>query len=189
MTERAGPRRGTGGQRGKASRTSARLASAKLIGLEGAAKLAATARAGGKTVVLANGAFDLLHVGHVRYLAAARALGDVRVVADNSDVSVRALKGPARPVVPEAERVEILAHLDCVDAIVLFDEPTVAEVLRAVRPQVHAKGTDYTAEGVPERAVMVKLGGRTVICGDPKDHATSDLIAEIVRRFSGRAGI
>jgi len=157
----------------------------KILTLEAAAALAARARAAGRTVVLANGAFDMLHVGHVRYLAAARALGDLLVVAVNSDASVRGSKGPLRPVLPEGERVEILSHLDSVDAIVLFDEPTVATVLRAVRPQVHAKGTDYTAESVPERAVVEEWGGRTVICGDPKDHSTTDLVAEILRRFGG----
>jgi D-glycero-beta-D-manno-heptose 1-phosphate adenylyltransferase len=155
----------------------------KILTLEAAATLAEHARSAGRTVVLANGAFDMLHVGHVRYLAAARAAGDLLVVAVNSDASVRGSKGPLRPVMPEGERVEILAHLDCVDAIVLFDELTVAAVLRAVRPDVHAKGTDYTAESVPERAVVQEWGGRTVICGDPKDHSTTDLVAEILRRF------
>jgi rfaE bifunctional protein nucleotidyltransferase chain/domain len=161
----------------------ARGAREKVLSLDAAAARAAQARAAGKTVVLANGAFDILHVGHVRYLVAARALGDLLVVAVNSDESVRGSKGPLRPVMPDGERVEILAHLDCVDAIVVFDEPTVAEVLRAVRPDVHAKGTDYTAESVPERAVVQEWGGRTVICGDPKDHSTTDLVAEIRRRF------
>jgi rfaE bifunctional protein nucleotidyltransferase chain/domain len=171
-------------QRG--TRHEARGVREKILSLEAAAARAAQARAAGKTVVLANGGFDLLHVGHVRYLAAARAIGDFLVVAVNSDASVRASKGPLRPVMPEGERSEILAHLDCVDAIVLFDEPTVSEVLRAVRPQVHAKGTDYTPESVPERAVVLEWGGRTVICGDPKDHSTTDLVAEILRRFGGR---
>jgi rfaE bifunctional protein nucleotidyltransferase chain/domain len=160
--------------------------SEKLLTLDAVAALAERTRAEGKTVVLANGAFDLLHVGHVRYLAAARALGDLLVVAVNSDASVHAAKGPLRPVMPQAERCEILSHLECVDAIVLFDEPTVADVLRAVRPQIHAKGTDYTPESVPERAVVQEWGGRTVICGDPKDHSTSDLVTEILRRFGSR---
>ncbi len=141
-------------------------------------------RRDGSTVVLANGAFDLLHVGHVRYLEAARGHGDVLVVAVNSDASVRSYKGPLRPVMPEAERVEILSHLWMVDRICLFDEPTVAEVLETLRPGVHAKGTDYTVEEVPERAVVAAYGGRTVICGDPKDHATSDVITTIVERFA-----
>ena len=137
----------------------------------------------GLTVVLANGAFDLLHVGHVRYLEAARALGDRLVVAVNSDQSVRASKGPRRPIMPEGERVELLSHLQMVDRIVLFDERTVGAVLEALRPQVHAKGTDYTEATVPEREVVAAYGGRTAICGDPKDHATTDLIAVILDRF------
>jgi rfaE bifunctional protein nucleotidyltransferase chain/domain len=156
----------------------------KLVSRAHAADLAEAVRAAGGVVVLANGAFDLLHVGHVRYLAAARGLGDLLIVAVNSDASVRGLKGPGRPILPETERVELLSHLACVDCIVLFDEPTVAEVLRAVRPQVHAKGTDYTPETVPERAIVAEWGGRTAICGDPKDHATTDLLAAIRRRLS-----
>ena len=158
-------------------------AEAKLISLEEARVVAAGARAAGRRVVVANGAFDLLHVGHVRYLAAARSAGDMLFVAVNSDASVRAIKGPQRPIVPEGERIELLSHLDCVDWIVLFDEPTVAEVLRALRPHVHAKGTDYTPESVPERAVVAEWGGETAICGDPKEHATTDLVAEILKRF------
>lgn len=157
--------------------------STKLVSLARAAALAAEARGRGATVVLANGAFDLLHVGHVRYLAAARALGGLLIVAVNSDASTRRLKGPRRPLVPEAERVELLAHLDCVDWIVLFDQPTVAEVLRAIRPDVHAKGTDYTADTVPEREIVAEWGGRTAICGDPKDHSTTDLLAAITRQL------
>jgi len=160
---------------------------AKLVPLATARELTAQARAEGRTVVVANGAFDLLHVGHVRYLAAARELGDLLVVAVNSDRSVRAYKGPTRPVIPEDERIEILAHLDCVDWLVTFDEATVAEVLRQLRPDVHAKGTDYTPDTVPERDVVAEWGGRTVVCGDPKDHATTDLIGEIVRRFGSGA--
>jgi rfaE bifunctional protein nucleotidyltransferase chain/domain len=157
---------------------------AKLVSRAQAVALAERARPRGERVVLANGAFDLLHVGHVRYLAAARALGDLLIVAVNSDASVRAAKGPLRPILPEAERAEIVAHLASVDAVLLFDEPTVTEVLRAIRPDVHAKGTDYTPETVPERAVVSEWGGATVICGDPKEHATTDLIGEICARFS-----
>ncbi len=156
---------------------------AKLITLAEAKVLAEGMRTAGRRVVVANGAFDMLHVGHVRYLAAARAAGDVLFVALNSDVSVRASKGPERPIVPEVERAEILSHLDCVDWIVPFDEPTVAKVLRAIKPHVHAKGTDYTVETVPERDVVAEWGGETRICGDPKDHATTDLVAEILKRF------
>ncbi len=159
------------------------LPGSKLITLAEAKVLAQGMRAAGKRVVVANGAFDMLHVGHVRYLAAARAAGDVLFVAVNSDASVHASKGTLRPVVPEGERAELLSHLACVDWIVLFDEPTVAEVLRALKPHVHAKGTDYTVESVPERAVVGEWGGETVICGDPKEHATTDLVAEILNRF------
>jgi rfaE bifunctional protein nucleotidyltransferase chain/domain len=137
----------------------------------------------GLAVVLANGAFDMLHVGHLRYLAAARTLGDLLVVAVNSDVSVRRAKGPDRPIVPEAERVEILGHIREVDRLVLFDSATVTPVLEALRPEIHAKGTDYTAESVPERAVVAGYGGRTAICGDPKDHSTTDAVATILARF------
>lgn len=157
---------------------------AKLLTRSEAQARAAALRAAGARVVLANGAFDLLHVGHVRYLAAARGLGDVLFVAVNSDASVAGLKGPGRPVVPAEERVELLSHLACVDYLLVFDEPTVAAVLRELKPHVHAKGTDYTPDTVPERAVVAEWGGETAICGDPKDHATTDLVGEIVRRFA-----
>ena len=140
-------------------------------------------RSRGETVVVVNGAFDLLHVGHLRYLAAARDLGDHLVAAVNSDDSVHASKGELRPIIPEAERVEIVSHLWMVDRICLFDSVTVAPVLELLRPDVHAKGTDYTADTVPEREVVAAYGGRTEICGDPKDHATTDLIGLIVERF------
>ena len=139
------------------------------------------ARARGVLVAVANGAFDLLHVGHVRYLRAAKELvpGGLLIVGLNSDASVRASKGPKRPVVPEAERAELVAALGCVDCVVLFDELSAGALLAALRPDLHVKGTDYTAESVPERGLVAKLGGRTVIAGDPKDHATTDLIARI----------
>ncbi len=140
----------------------------------------------GLRVVLVNGAFDLLHVGHVRYLAGARTHGNRLVAAVNSDSSVRVSKGPGRPIMPELERVEILSHLWMIDRICLFDEPTVARVLETIRPDVHAKGTDYTVDTVPERDVVRAYGGETVICGDPKDHATTDLIGMIVGRFCER---
>ncbi len=125
-------------------------------------------RSEGLTVVLVNGAFDVLHVGHIRYLAAARALGDRLVAAVNTDLSVRTSKGDLRPIIPEAERVEILSHLWMIDRICLFDSRTVAPVLETLQPEIHAKGTDYTVETVPERAVVEAYGGRTAICGDPK---------------------
>ncbi len=137
----------------------------------------------GLRIVLVNGAFDLLHVGHLRYLDEARILGDRLVAAVNSDSSVRASKGELRPIMPEADRVEILSHLWMIDRICVFDGPTVAEVLRRLRPDVHAKGTDYTVDNVPERDVVATYGGTTAICGDPKDHATTDLIGIILERF------
>jgi rfaE bifunctional protein nucleotidyltransferase chain/domain len=130
-------------------------------------------------LVLANGIFDLLHVGHVRYLTAARAAGTSLVVAVNSDESSRRLKGPGRPLVPLAERLEMLAALECVDHVVPFEGDTVEDALRRLRPAAHAKGTDYTVESVPERGVARELGIRTVIVGDPKGHASSELITQI----------
>ena len=136
-------------------------------------------KAAGRTVVFANGAFDLLHVGHVRYLEAARAQGQFLVVGVNSDRSVRSAKGAGRPILPEAERAEIVAALRCVDAVVIFDEDSPADLIAKLRPAVHAKGTDYTSDSVPERSVVASYGGRTVIVGDPKNHATTDLIERI----------
>lgn len=130
-------------------------------------------------LVLANGLFDLLHVGHVRYLEAARARGERLLVALNSDASARRLKGQDRPYVPLDERMEIVAALGCVDWTIGFDEPSVEALLREIRPAIHAKGTDYTVESVPERAVARDLGIETVVVGDPKDHATSDLIRRV----------
>lgn len=139
-------------------------------------------RARGLRIVFANGAFDLLHAGHVRYLEGARAEGDWLVVAVNTDRSVRSAKGPDRPIIPENERAEIVAALGCVDAVVLFDQDSPEDLIAELRPDVHAKGTDYSADTVPERAVVAAYGGRTVIVGDPKDHATTDLIARIQKQ-------
>ena len=133
-------------------------------------------RATGERVTLANGAFDLLHVGHVRYLRGAKALGGRLVVAINSDASVRALKGEGRPIVPEHERAEIVSALADVDAVVIFSEPDVRTIIREIRPDIHAKGTDYTAESVPERDMVAEYGGRVEIVGDPKDHSTSEMV-------------
>lgn len=133
-------------------------------------------RRAGEQVTLANGNFDLLHVGHVRYLRAAKALGGKLVVAINSDASVRALKGEGRPVMPEQERAEIVAALADVDAVVIFHELDVRVILREVRPDVQAKGTDYTVDSVPERDTVAEYGGRVAIVGDPKDHSTSQII-------------
>jgi rfaE bifunctional protein nucleotidyltransferase chain/domain len=133
----------------------------------------------GKTVALANGLFDLLHVGHLRYLEGASLEADLLVVAINSDSSARQLKGPSRPVVPEAERAELVAGFACVDFVVLFEETDVRRILRELRPDVHCKGTDYTAENVPEVPVARELGVRIAIVGDPKRHATRDLIRRL----------
>jgi len=142
----------------------------------------AVARRTGARIVFANGCFDILHVGHVRYLEAARSLGDLLVVGINSDAQVRSLKGEGRPFVPERERAEIIASLRAVDIVTIFPEPTVEALLLAIRPDVHAKGTDYTAETVPERDVVRSYGGRVAIVGDPKDHSTSTMIMQLNRR-------
>jgi rfaE bifunctional protein nucleotidyltransferase chain/domain len=133
-------------------------------------------RAAGEKIILTNGCFDLLHVGHVRYLRAAKELGGRVIVALNSDASTRALKGEGRPRVPELERAEILAALKDVDAVTIFEEPDVRALVRLLRPDIHAKGTDYTEENVPERDEVVACGGRVVIVGDPKDHSTTELL-------------
>ncbi|MEW6321718.1 MAG: adenylyltransferase/cytidyltransferase family protein [Acidobacteriota bacterium] len=136
-------------------------------------------RARGLTVAFANGCFDLLHVGHTRYLAAAAREADRLVVAINDDASVAALKGPNRPVLPAADRAELVAALRGVDYVVVFGEPTVTALLERLRPDVHCKGTDYTVDTVPERATVRAYGGRIAIVGDPKDHSTRDLLARI----------
>ena len=156
---------------------------APLVGIEEAARRAAEWRDRGRRVVLANGCFDLLHVGHVRYLSAARGLGDALVVGLNSDASVRRLKGPGRPVMPADERAELIGALAAVDLVVVFDDDRADALIARLRPDVHAKGTDYTEESVPERAAVLTAGGRVAIAGDPKSHATRDLIAAIVARF------
>ncbi|HLK34902.1 MAG TPA: adenylyltransferase/cytidyltransferase family protein [Terriglobales bacterium] len=133
-------------------------------------------RRAGESVVLANGCFDLLHVGHIRYLRAAKALGGRLVVAINSDVSARRLKGVGRPLMPEQERAEIIAALEDVDAVVIFSEPDVRTLVRELRPDIQAKGTDYTAESVPERDTVIACGGRVEIVGDKKDHSSSAML-------------
>jgi rfaE bifunctional protein nucleotidyltransferase chain/domain len=162
------------------------MTSSKILSREQLLEAATDQRARGKKIVFANGAFDLLHAGHVRYLEAARAEGDWLVVGVNSDGSVERLKGPGRPVVPEAERAEIVAALACVDAVVLFDEDSPEVLIGQLRPDLHAKGTDYAADNVPERRVVASYGGRTVIVGDPKEHATTDLIERIRKTGDGR---
>jgi len=141
----------------------------------------AAERKNGVRVVLANGCFDVLHVGHVRYLAGARELGDVLVVGVNSDAQVERLKGAGRPVMSANERAELVDALESVTYVTVFHEPTVEELLLALKPDVHAKGTDYTVDTVPERAVVQAYGGRTAIVGDSKRHSTRDLLARLAR--------
>ncbi len=145
------------------------------------ARRVAADRANGRTIAFANGAFDLLHVGHVRYLEGARREADRLVVAINDDDSVRRLKGPGRPLMPAADRAELVAALRSVDYVVIFPEPNVTPLLELLRPDVHCKGTDYTEASVPERDTVLAYGGRIAIVGDPKDHSTSELIGKLRR--------
>jgi len=154
-------------------------AAVKVMELGALIERIAPLRMSGNTVALANGLFDILHVGHLRYLEGASLEGDLLIVAINSDESARRLKGPSRPVVPERERAELVAGFSCVDHALLFAEDNVERVLHELRPDVHCKGTDYTNETVPEREVAVSLGIRIAIVGDPKRHATRDLIRQI----------
>ena len=153
----------------------------KIAAIDFVADALDAARCEGKTIVLTNGAFDLLHVGHVRYLQGAKELADVLVVAVNSDASVRRAKGPERPVVPADERAEIVAALEAVDWVLVFEEDTVTEVIERLRPDIHAKGTDYTSDNVPEAEVVKRYGGRVAIVGDPKDHSTSETVERLKR--------
>jgi rfaE bifunctional protein nucleotidyltransferase chain/domain len=152
------------------------MSAQKILNREELKQRVAAWRQAGESVTLANGCFDLLHVGHVRYLRAARQLGGRLVVAINSDESVRALKGAGRPLMPAEERAEILAALADVDAVVIFPERDVRALIREVRPDVHAKGTDYTVDTVPERDTVAECGGRVEIVGDPKDHSATAII-------------
>jgi len=156
-----------------------RAAETKLIARGDLARVTSQLRKKGKRIVFANGCFDILHVGHVRYLAGARAEGDVLVVAVNSDSGVNGLKGPGRPVQNERARALLVAALREVDYVVIFSEPNVESLLNELRPDVHAKGTDYTAQTVPERATAASLGIRVAIVGDPKDHSTRELLETI----------
>jgi D-glycero-beta-D-manno-heptose 1-phosphate adenylyltransferase len=157
--------------------------SAKIVSRTALLAKAAEWRRNGELIVLANGCFDLLHVGHVRYLRGAKALGGKLVVAMNSDASVRQIKGEGRPLMPADERAEIIAALADVDAVVIFDEPDVRGLIRELRPDVQAKGTDYTRDTVPERDEALACGGRVEIVGDPKDHSTSNFLDQM--RTSG----
>ncbi len=149
------------------------------IALEDLPRVRAEASAAGKTVALANGIFDLFHVGHLRYLQGARAEADLLLVAVNSDASTRAYKGPGRPVIPEDERAEIVAGLACVDFVVVFPSRDVVPIIRALRPDVHVKGTDYTPETIPEAAEVKAYGGRVAVAGDPKNHSTTELLGKL----------
>ena len=153
-----------------------KIIATKILNREELRRRVAAWRQAGDSITLANGGFDLLHVGHVRYLRAARQLGGRLVVAVNSDASVRGLKGEGRPLIPAEERAEILAALADVDAVVIFSEPDVRALIREIRPDVHAKGTDYTADTVPERDIVLACGGRVEIVGDPKHHSTTEMI-------------
>lgn len=133
-------------------------------------------RAAGEQVVLTNGCFDLVHVGHIRYLEGAKALGGKLIVAVNADASVRGLKGPGRPYTPERERAEVIAALAAVDAVVIFPEPDVRPLVRELRPNIHAKGTDYTEQSVPESDTVIECGGRVAIVGDAKEHSSSEIL-------------
>ena len=156
-----------------------RAAESKIVPRQQLREIVATHRQNGRAVVLANGCFDTLHVGHIRYLEGARGEGDILVVAVNSDSSVCSLKGPGRPILPESARAALVAALRAVDYVVLFSEPDIGQLLEELHPDVHAKGTDYTAETVPERAVSARLGIRVAIVGDPKDHSTRSFIDSV----------
>lgn len=139
----------------------------------------AASREAGSTIVLANGCFDLFHVGHLRYLAGAKQVGDILVVGINSDRQTRLLKGSDRPFINEKERAEIVSSLACVDFVTIFDEPTVENLIRTLKPDFHAKGTDYTADTVPERDIVREYGGKVAIVGDPKDHSTTEMLEKL----------
>ncbi len=156
-----------------------REASSKIVARDALREKLAEHKRRGRRIVLANGCFDTLHVGHVRYLEGARREGDVLVVGVNADSSVRNLKGPGRPILDESARAQLVAALRSVDYVVLFAEPNVEALLKELRPDVHAKGTDYTADTVPEHAVAERLGIRVAIVGDPKDHSTRALLESI----------
>jgi D-glycero-beta-D-manno-heptose 1-phosphate adenylyltransferase len=157
----------------------------KILSREGLEDVLSEHRRHGRKIVLANGVFDLLHVGHVRYLQAARKEGDVLVVGINSDSSTRARKGEGRPIMTERARAALVAALQAVDYVVIFDDLDVNDLMRQIRPDVHAKGTDYSVDTVPERELARSLGVRIAICGDPKDHSTRDILTRIRRQAHG----
>ncbi|MEP6848499.1 MAG: adenylyltransferase/cytidyltransferase family protein [Acidobacteriota bacterium] len=164
------------------------LDTAAILDRQGIVEFVSRRRAAGAKVVLANGCFDLFHAGHIRYLSGAKALGGTLIVAVNSDSQVRQLKGLGHPYMPGDERAEILASLRFVDAVTIFDEPTVEELILAIRPDIHAKGTDYTTDTVPEREIVRSYGGTVAIVGDPKNHSSTDLIAAINQANSSVTG-
>jgi len=155
----------------------------RVVTVDGLLNAVAADREAGHTIALANGCFDLLHVGHVRYLSGAAEQADRLVVAINSDSIVTALKGQRQPILPENERAELVAALCMVDYVVVFSTPTVADLLEVLKPNVHCKGTDYTVDTVPEREIVRRYGGRTMIVGDPKNHSTQGLLARIAERL------
>jgi rfaE bifunctional protein nucleotidyltransferase chain/domain len=160
-----------------------RQAAEKILSLDALLAALEPRRAAGKRVALSNGSFDLVHVGHLHSLEQARSLGDILVVGVNSDASVRSYKSPNRPIVPQAERAELIAGLACVDYVVIFDEPTAERLLAAVRPETYVKGADYASKPLPERPVVEAYGGQVVLVELEAGHSTTDLLAEIVRRF------
>jgi rfaE bifunctional protein nucleotidyltransferase chain/domain len=162
-----------------------RSSQSKIVSQQKLKFLVADHKKRGQTVVFANGCFDILHVGHVRYLEAARQRGDILIVAVNSDASLRSLKGPGRPILDEAARVRMVAALRAVDYVVIFSEPTVASLLRDLLPDVHAKGTDYSVDTVPERAIAKSLGIQVAIVGDPKNHSTRALLSSLRKALHG----
>jgi rfaE bifunctional protein nucleotidyltransferase chain/domain len=154
----------------------------KIVGMDALLDWVRDTRASGESIAFANGCFDILHVGHVRYLRASAEEADRLIVALNDDKSVEQLKGAGRPILPAVARAELVASLRPVDRVIVFSETTVADLLRAIKPDVHCKGTDYTVESVPERQVVLEYGGRTAIVGDPKNHSTRDLLKQIAAR-------
>jgi len=161
----------------------------KILRKEDLPRLRRKTRREGKTIAFANGCFDLLHVGHIRYLQGAREAADLLVVGVNDDASVRLLKGPSRPVMPLEERLEILSALEPVDYLVPFSGRQPLDVIEVLKPDFQCKGTDYTPEGVPEREVVERHGGRVLIVGDPKDHSTTDLLGKMRRPTPPRRGV
>ena len=157
----------------------------KFIKFEDLERLGEELRSENKIVVLANGAFDMLHVGHIRYLEDAKKYGDILLVAVNSDDSVKMSKGDKRPIIPEKERVEMISALEFVDFVTIFNQKEVSEVIKKLKPDYHAKGTDYTQESVPEKEIVESYGGKVIITGDPKDHSTTDIVAKLREIFCG----